>query len=836
MSLRRSLALCLSLLVSASTLSAQAAPAGPPSLANRPPALSAANVTPPGVIRGKMVDSASQRPVTTGSITVRRQRDSVFATGALPGPDGGFAAQGLVPGAYVVRLRAIGFGQVSRNVTITPDKPLVDLGTILLSAVVVKLDEQKVTAAADEVVVQPDRTVYSAKNMPAATGGTALDVLRNIPQVEVGSTNNVSLRGNGNVVIQINGRPTPVKGDQLGAMLAQLPAHSLKSVEVAANPSAKDDPEGTAGIINLVLNQEAELGLSGGFNLSSGSTGQVGFGGNVGKQQGKFTTFLSLNGMMDRRLTNGTIARENVVASSPKYVDTDMDGRGRMRNGGGNLRTEYRFSPKNTLTLDSYTFAGHFNLDNTNVYSNLDGSRTPMGSFNQLNEQNNHNLAMDFDLAFRRIGKPLEPQLTLEVEHSYNRQKVQFDLSGAVTAPDATTPSSIRTSQDHLEASIPFYMGKFDYVKPFNPKTKLEFGAKFMDRGTNTIQDATTMDSTGAYARDTLRSNDFRYRELISSGYLLISRSFKGKIQSQVGLRLEDAQTQFDLPLTTLPTIEKRYQSAYPSAVVSYAFKPTRTVRATYSRRVARPNPFQMSPVELRQDARNVQRGNPNLGAEYTDAVDFTVQEARKWGAITLAPFMRRSNNAMRGILFVDTNGVAVRTFANLAHNSTIGTDLNVNIRKGKFVGAVGAGASQYESDASNVTLTTTSLSTKAFSWNARANGTWTFSKKFDSQIFTNYRAPTKTEGGSSLANVNLGFSLRYKRWGDQGSISLRLADPFKMTRFGYRTANGQIVELQRNSFNSRAVFLGLTRNFGQAIRLKAKTESEGDAQTVTPP
>jgi len=819
-------ALCFALL-STSTLSAQAGPGGPPSAANMP--------APPGVIRGKIVDSMSQRPVLAGSITIRRLRDSVFATGALPNPDGSFTASGLVPGAYVVRIRAMGFGQFARNVTITPDKPVVDLGTIAMSTIVTKLEEQKVTAKADEVVVQPDRTVYNTKNMPSGTGGTAIDLLRNIPQVEIGQTNNVSLRGNGNVVVQINGRPTPVRGDQLGAMLAQLPANSIKSVEVAANPSAKDDPEGTAGIINLVLNQEAELGLSGGVNLSTGSTGQVGGGGNVGKQQGNFTAFLSGNLFSDRRLTEGTIARENLAVTTPHYVDTDLDGTARFLSGGGNLRTEYRFSNKNTLTLDSYFFAGHMNQGNTNDYQNFNSSRTAMGAFYQQNDMNGHNLSQDFDLAFRRQGKPIEPALTVETEYSFNEQKIQMDLSGAVTQTDPSTPSSIRTTQDHLHATVPNYMGKIDYSKPFNAKTKLEVGVKYIDRGTNTIQDATTMDSTGTYVRDTIRSNDFRYNERISSGYMLLSRSFKGKIQTQAGLRLEDAQTQFDLPLTTLSTIERRYQSAYPSAVVSYAFKPTRTVRATYSRRVARPNPFQLSPVELRQDTRNIQRGNPNLRAEYTDAMDFTFTEAKKWGAITLAPYLRQSSSAVRGILFVDSNGVATRTFANLAHNSTVGADLNVNIRKGKFAGAVGAGASQYESNASNVTLTTANLSTQAFSWSARANGTWTFNKKFDAQLFSNYRAPTKTEGGSSLAGVNLGMAMRYKKWGDQGNISLRLSDPFKMTRFGYKTANGQIVELQRNSFNSQAVYIGLTRNFGTAIRLKAKTEND-DVGSVVPP
>ena len=146
------------------------------------------------------------------------------------------------------------------------DKPVVDLGAVGLER---RRDQARrgadVVAEREEVVLAPDRTSYSVKNMPAASGGTAIDVLRNIPLVEVDGSNNVSLRGNANVVVQINGRSTPLKGDQLGAFLAQLPAGTVKNVEVATNPSAKDDPEGTAGIINIVLNQEAELGLSGGI-------------------------------------------------------------------------------------------------------------------------------------------------------------------------------------------------------------------------------------------------------------------------------------------------------------------------------------------------------------------------------------------------------------------------------------------------------------------------------------------------------------------------------------------------------------------------------------------
>src|SRR5256885_1923073 len=401
----------LASLVLAVTLLAQAASSQGPVRAPQPG---------PGEIRGSLVDSMSHRPVGAGSITVRRARDTAFAGGALVREDGTFKVDGLEPGAYQVRVRSIGFAQLVRPATVTVEKPTVDLGAIALSTVAAKLETQNVTAERDEAVVQPDRIVFSTKNMPAATGGTAIDVLRTVPQVEVDANNHVSLRGNSNVVVQINGRATPLKGDQLGAMLAQLPANTLKTIEVAANPSAKDDPEGTAGIINLVLNQEAELGLSGGIFANTSSTGLASLGGNVGEQRGKFTFYIAPNIYLDHRAMTGRIARENLVLSTPHFVDTDLSGGQRPMSGGGNLRTEYRFTPLNTLTLDSYFGGGHFTNDITSSYVNFSAARAQTGAFTQSTATASDNFYQDWDLAFRRQGKPTEPQLTIEAEYSNN--------------------------------------------------------------------------------------------------------------------------------------------------------------------------------------------------------------------------------------------------------------------------------------------------------------------------------------------------------------------------------------------------------------------------------
>jgi len=790
-----------------------------------------------GQIVGRLADSASGRPVTGGSVTVRRAGDTAFAGGALPKEDGSFRVDGLKAGNYTLRVRAIGFAPAIRNnVVITVDKPIVDLGTIGLNPVATKLDAAHVVAEREEVVLAPDRNSYAVKNMTAATGGTAIDVLRNIPLVEVDGSNNVSLRGNANVVIQINGRSTPLKGDQLGAFLAQLPAGTVKNVEVATNPSAKDDPEGTAGIINIVLNQEAELGLSGGISAGTASTGQMNANGNVGKQQGKLTVFVSGNVYHDRRSTSGTISRTNLVLPVPAFTETNLDGRQTPLSGGGTLRTEYRFTPRTTLSLDGFLFAGHFDGSNASNYTDLDASREVIGLFDQRSSQLSRNLSQDYDLTFRRFTAKNTPLFSTELEYANNGNTNDIDLSGTVLQSDASTPAAIPTERDHTVGKYPYLNWKMDYTRQFGPATKLESGLKVTRRTTSNDFDAAYLNATtGLYESVPSRATSFDYHEDIGAGYLLLSNKI-AKVQTQAGLRLENAATYLDLG-TVGQRFDRRYASVYPSAIVSYNFTPTRQAKISYSRRVSRPNPFQLSPIEFRQDTRNVFRGNPGLRAEYTDALEFGYQESRSWGSVQLSPYLRHTSHAVRNIQFVDSTGVSVSTFDNVASTFTAGTDLNLNAHHGPLQLGGGASVYHYSSDASNLGG---NLSANAMVWSARTNATWKFSLAADAQAFIYYRGPFATEGGSQLASVSMNFGARYKVWGDKGNISLRVSDPFKLQKFGYRTANGTVVETSERFFGSRAVYLTITRNFGKALKLQPKQQDPDalaqPAPGTTPP
>jgi outer membrane receptor protein involved in Fe transport len=777
-----------------------------------------------GEIRGRLADSASGRALAGGSITARRAGDSTFAGGTLPRPDGSFRVDGLVPGKYTLRIRVIGFRQVIKpDIVISAASPMVDLGTVTLSNVVTKLDEQVVVAEREDAVLSPDRNSYSTKNMTTASGGTAVDVLRNIPSVEVDGSNKVSLRSNENVVVQINGRSSPLKGEQLGAFLAQLPAGLVKTVEVATNPSAKNDPEGTAGIINIVLNQDTELGLSGGVTAGTATTGQMNLSGNVGKQTGPLTLFLSGSVYHDKRVTTGTTSRTNLLVPVPAFTEASIGGTQHPFSGGGTLRSEYRLSESDALSFDGFFYGGRYGGETANSYTDLDGSRAVIGLFDQYNAQKSKNFSQDYSFAFRRQGKPNTTQFSGEVEYSNNYNNNSVDLSGLVIQSDPSI-LPIPTEHDYTIGHYPTWNLKADYTKPFSATSKLEAGFKGIDRGTTNDFMPSILDaSTGVYVDNAARATNFDYHEDIGAGYAVYSQQLS-KVQAQAGLRLEEAHTKFELPMDGL-SFDNRYASAFPSAILSYNLSDLRQVKFSYSRRVSRPYPQQLSPVEFRQDTRNVFRGNPNLKPEYTDAMELGFQDARSWGSIQLNPYLRHTSHAVRNIQFVDSTGVSVSTFDNVASTLTMGSDLNVSVRHGPLTFFGGGTAYHYSSDASNLSG---NLSAHTIVWSARANGTWKFTPLLDLQIFGSYRAPFATEGGTQFSQVLINAATRYKIWGDQGNISLRVSDPFNLMKFGYRTENGTVIESAQRYPGMRAIYLTVTRNFGQAVKLRPK-QPEGD-------
>ena len=795
------------------------APAGGSSMAPRPGAAAMA----PGQLSGSVVSEGGQ-PVAGASVAVRSGRDGSLVSGAMVKPDGSFRIEGLPPGKYSVRIRALGYApMVKENVVVSAAAPKVDLGRLALAQIAAQISGVSVTAEREVAALAPDRNTYQVKDMPAAAGGNAVDVLRNVPGVEVDGDNKVSFRGNQNVVVQINGRPTPMKGEQLGNYLAQMPSSMVAKIEVVPNPSAKDDPEGMAGIVNVVLKQATDLGRSGGINVGSGSTGLVNTNGNLGYQAGKITLFGSYGFFRDERKATGYTNRQNLYLTPSTYLDATNDGTMHPQSHNVTGTAEYRLRAKDVLSTNVTLSKRSGERTTNNYYSEFDAARALTGRYDRLTEMASRDLNYDQALTYKHTAQAQRDEISAEVR--FNHSTTDFastyldrvlSLDGVVAPEPGRETNGLDEARDEVNAQL-------DVTRPLGAKGKLEVGYKGTFRTLDNTQDVSVFSyDTDVFVRDAARSNAFDYDDQVHAAYLVASRA-AGKFNLQGGVRVEQATSNFALA-STGEQFDNDYRSVYPSGLVSFNVNDRRQLKASYSKRVQRPDTRQLNPFEFREDALNVFHGNPHLKPEYTHAMELGYQETYAKGSLQLTPFFRRTVDAVRVVRTVREDGVTDQSFQNLATSDSYGADANGSFRFGSFNGFGGFSAFRVVSDASNLT---TDVSTNSFGWSARANGSYKLTKQLDAQGNFFYRAPMNTEQGRIRAMSMVGLALRQKLYGDKASLTVRVQDPFNTMKFGFNQADTRVVQESIRRFGARGLFVNFSYNFGQQPRLRTHPQEQ---------
>jgi outer membrane receptor protein involved in Fe transport len=773
----------------------------------------------PGEIHGKIVDQAGN-PLEAGSVTLRKAADTTFAGGALPSSNGTFRIEGIAPGRYRLRVRLLGYAPLERSdVAITAAQPVVDLGNLTLSRVSVTLESQVIAGERSQAELAPDRNTYSVRNMPAVAGGNAVDALRATPAVEVDATDNVSLRGNSNVVVQINGRPSPLKGDQLAQFLKQIPTSVLDRIEVATNPNAKSDPEGTAGIINIVLKQDVDIGLSAGVNLSSGTTGLVNGSVNLARQKGPLTLYGALFASRDDRTQSGSVDRANLAIPIPAFLSQVSTGDQRPKSFGTNLRADYKFNKIDDLGVEAYLFANKFDRSVSSAYSDFDLERVLIGQFSQGTDFNLKGGSVEGVLSYRRtLPNQQTPYASILTYGNYFNTRESDVLSQVLQADPSTTGLLFAEQLDHQTSRYPTLTWQNDYTHSFRPAFKLDAGVKGTWR--RSINDQTTVARDAAAEPLTDRpdlASSSDYKEQFDAVYGLLSEKWNA-LSFQQGLRMEDTWTHLSLPGSGVRALTNHYVSPFPSAIVTWNTTPTSFIKASYARRISRPFPQFLSSIPVRSDQRTLFVGNPQLRPEYLNAYELTLQESPSWGSIQLVPYFRRSTDAVRVVQRVDSTGTSISMPDNVAQVSTTGADVNVAFHNGPVTFNVGGSGYRYVSDAANLGP---QYSVHTGVWSARTNGSYKFPTQTLVQYFLFYNPARHTEGGSSLASAFSSIGVRQPFARGKGNLTVTFQDPFALMRFGQRLDDGRVIQTSIQHFGARALVISVSRTFGSDIKLQ---------------
>ncbi|HSU17536.1 TonB-dependent receptor domain-containing protein [Longimicrobium sp.] len=808
-------ALALSLFSAAAPLAAQQQPAARPP-AGQPPAAG------PGEIRGSVVDGQSNAPIPAASVAV--YADSVLVAGALARPDGSFRIQGLRPGTYVMKVTMMGYEtRTSARISITPAAARVNTGPIRLSRGAVAL--QGITATADRqaATIAPDRNTYQSRQVaPAAT--TASEVLEAVPSVQVDADGRVSLRGNENVVVQINGRPSPLRGTQLAGYLKQLPANTLDRVEVIPNPSARQDPEGMAGIINIVLKQNVDLGLSGGLTLAASTADRYTASGNLGYQQGPATFFASYGFNSDDRSVTGLNDRTRLAAGSPLHF-TNQDISGSNNNHGHNFNgtMDYRVGERDVLSTGLLLNLRGGTDATISDYSELDAAQLLLDRYQRVRDSRSDGNVLDYTLGFKRTLQPQRHELSGEVRVNRSTQLDRTDLWRQPVGAGSVVDAEIdRTDERTVQVT-----GQVDYTRGLGARTKLETGYKgyvrWLDRDFGVQRDSL---GTGTFTRSDL-SNALQLDEQVNAVYGVLSGGV-GRFELQGGLRAEYAGRTFSLA-NSGEEFPHNYWSVFPSALASYKLGEQDQLKVSYSRRIRRPGSQELNPFPVFFDLQNVFLGNPELNPEYTDAVELGYQHSARWGSLQVSPFYRRTSDVIRFIINT-ADSVAGRevtsvSFENLDTGTSWGADLNGSLRVGQaFSGFGGFNVFKMVTEG---TGGESSLSSQAVTWSARVNGTFNLTPRTSFTAAYFYRAPMNIERGRFDAFGFANFSMRQKVYGEKASVTVRVSDPFNQQRFRVRAGDDNVIQLTERAQTSRAVHVAFQYNFGRPPRLRQRPQEQ---------
>ena len=786
----------------------------------------------PGSISGKLSDSKNQ-PLAYATVTLMR-KDSSVVNGDLSKDDGSFSISGAPVGDYTLRIESIGIMTKFYNISITNDKPDVNLGKIKISASETTLKEVSIVGEKPVMELKVDKKVFNVEKNTTTAGGSASDVLGNVPSVSVDADGNVSLRGNSNVTILIDGKPSTLLGSDVASALATLPAASIESVEVITNPSAKYDAQGPTGIINIVTKKDGRLGINGNISLGAG-TGDK-YNGNFGLnvRKGKWSVFLNSSARLNNTWNNVTTDRYNNVADTSGHTQSFHTYEHVPRKHVGvfnSIGASYDPNKYNSFTFTQNVNVMQFGFtDNSdyNVYDNRNETGDAIMHQERYTDFKVNLLsfssAFDYKHKFKKKDEELNTDFTYSttgVNRTQNYTTTNFDGSSPLPTIYQYSPATGTNSTTNAWA---------DYTDPlFTKNGKLGLGVKAQYNWFNS-NNTPTVDSNGAVNKvDSTLLADYNYTQQVYAAYVNWNDQI-GKFSYQAGLRAEDAIYSGYGNVPTHATFSNSFFNLFPSAFVSYQLPHDQSIYLNYTRRTNRPGFMQLLPFLDLSNPGTINTGNPALIPEFINNVEFSYNKTDSKG-----------NNIIFSVYYAYTENLTQKITRTLTPDEVIkygvpASDLfsqPVNIASGTTYGFEGIGHLQllpiwdltanvnvFENQLviGHASPIDTQLSNNSgITWFGKLNTNLKLPKQFSLQINGNYESPKVIAQGHLEQTYWVDVALRKNLFKNKATIVLNCSDIFNthtnVTDYNLPYYNEKINRVRE----TRILNLNITYRFGKS-------------------
>ncbi|MGH1433649.1 MAG: TonB-dependent receptor domain-containing protein [Lewinella sp.] len=781
-----------------------------------------------GAVLGRVADEQTEEAILLANVLVYQGGTTDLITGTTTDERGLFVVKDLPYGDYDLEISYLGYASFKQTgIQINAEQRMGRLGQVLLGAGANNLDEIEVTAERAAVEFGLDRKVFNVEQDIASSGGTAEDLLRNIPSVTVDLDGNISLRGSSNIRILINGKPSALTGLDRQGFLQQLAAGTIESIEVLTNPSAKYDPEGMGGIINIITKQQNKQGFNIQTSVNIGTNDKYNGNVNLNYRVGKFNIQTGYSYNNDDRWFRGMLYRTTMTSDTTWVQDQDINGdRNRLSHTfqGGveyfvgsrssiSLRGNYSDrSGENTSNRDNLFLGG----DDEFLYRSL---RREVGA----ETSDSWELNLDYRQRFREKGR----ELTLSAQHSEQEEMENENFFEDFFAEDGSIFDMDRQLNPQPQGND-VWLFQGDYTHPLSENMTLETGSRVTLRGVSIDNQLFDFDpAVNDFVFLETYSNLFSYQEDVYAAYGILKGTFAENWEWQAGLRAEQTSTTAELIEPDKEVYPNDYFSLFPSAFLTYRLSDRSSVQLNYSRRINRPRFRSLNPFIDFGDPLNPRGGNPFLLPEYTNSYEFNYLRSSEKGSVTLGGYWRETTDMITRIIIPDpATGVNLRTSTNLASGRNYGVEVIGTIRpvdKLQFV--ISGNGYRTEVDSDDLE---SDLNAAGYQFSGRMQASYTLFKDLGVQLTGFYRSAGVRPQGEMRAfgSVDLGFRKPVLK--GKGTITLRASDLFKTRKFSFLTTTDGITSDATYQRESRIVYLGFNYSLRQDKRQRSRGDREG--------
>ena len=815
-----------------------------------------------GSVRGKIVDKATGEAIEFVNIMVTPKGSTQMAGGVISDIDGAFRIEGLKYGSYVLTVSYIGYQNATREFTLSAQAKNAHFKQIAIEEDNQMLGEVEVTGIRSQMKFEIDKKVFNVDQAIAATGGSASDILQNIPSVEVDTEGTVSLRGSESVTVWINGKAQGLTADNQGDILEQMPAESIERIEVITNPSAKYSPEGTVGIINIVLKRDRKAGYYGSAQVGANTMNTTDFGGynasaNINYSSGLLDAYANIS-YRDRRNMNESDSYRETYGADTTYLD--QIGRGSMNGGNMFARAGLTWHPteKDHISFDLMGMMGENNHANAIFYEGgtltpQPSSLTPQPSTNipDYTRQRNTHSSGDMLMYNLSLGYKHEWSTTHWIDFTASRhswgnegsnvyEQTTTFVPGTSSAyrPALTSYQLQESTMNNIEYEV-----QLDYENAFNDNHKLQAGY----RGTFSRENSPVSTFADPDKQEEILSlyNRFVYNRDLHALYTTYTGKLWKNFGYQVGMRGEyykvstNSYSKEQAGGEEVPHYEplEPVFKLFPSVFLSYQLPGDNELQVNYTKRVRRPWGGQLNSFQNITDSTNISFGNPLLKPEYSNAFELNYLKSWENHMLSVSAYYRTTDDIMQRISYME-NDIMYSTTENVAQSLSSGVEI---VGKNRFFGKLDLTTTlnmyYYKLEAFDFLMPNNQIlhgdASSDFSWNLRMMAMMGLPKAWSLQVTGMYNAKSVIAQGYREPTYGLDAGLRKQFAGGKWSLSLNGRDLLNSRRFhSVKFVDGEFYQESSNFRGGRRLSATFTYSFGN---MRAKKPRKMDDAGMSP-